>query len=219
MLVIFAVSISKLNAQSQNVKITVGSSEFIATLENNPTSAAFVQLLPLTINMSELGGVEKYFYFPSGTTLPTNATNPGTIQTGDLTLYGNNCLVLFYQTFPTSVSYTKIGKINNVTGLTAALGSGSVSVSYELLDPTMGVSDLDVKNNLFQVTPNPATENFRVTGSDFTSLSLLDMNGKVLLQSKENKVDTSNIPAGVYFIKIDADKHSTVSKKVIIKSK
>lgn len=61
--------------------------------------------------MSELNGNEKYYYFEE--TLPSNATQIGTIQTGDIMLYGSDCLVLFYDTFSTSYRYTRIGKIDS----------------------------------------------------------------------------------------------------------
>ena len=72
----------------------------------------------------------KFFYLKKS--LPTNASTARQIQSGDLMLYGDNCLVLFYENFNTSYSYTRLGKIENVSGLTAALGSGNVTVKFEL---------------------------------------------------------------------------------------
>jgi hypothetical protein len=51
---------------------------------------------------------------------------------GDILLWGNNTLVLFYKSFNTPYRYTKIGKINNTSGLAAALGGGDIKVSFEL---------------------------------------------------------------------------------------
>ncbi len=84
----------------------------------------------MTIKMSELNGNEKYFSLAAK--LPTNASNPGTIRNGDLMLYGSNTIVLFYETFSTSYSYTRLGRINDPAGLTAAVGSGSVTVTFQL---------------------------------------------------------------------------------------
>ena len=118
------------NTDTTKMKITIGSAVFTATLNNNATATAFKAMLPLTINMSELNGNEKFYYF--STTLPTNASSGRNIQVGDLMLYGNNCLVLFYESLNTSYSYTKLGRIDNTSGLVAAIGSGSVTVKFEL---------------------------------------------------------------------------------------
>ena len=112
------------------MKITIGAAVFTATLNNNATTTAFKAMLPLTINMSELNGNEKFYYF--STTLPTNASSGGNIQVGDLMLYGNNCLVLFYEGLNTSYSYTRLGRIDNTSELVAALGAGSVTVKFEI---------------------------------------------------------------------------------------
>ena len=80
--------------------------------------------------MQELNGNEKFAQLPND--LPTHPSKPGMIQTGDLMLYGSTTLVLFYQTFPTSYSYTKLGRIDNPAGLVAALGAGNVTVTFDL---------------------------------------------------------------------------------------
>jgi len=117
------------NTDSMKMKITIGTTVFTATFYDNATAAAFKAKLPMTINMTELNGNEKYFDLPNA--LPANASNPGTIQNGDLMLYGSNTLVLFYKIFSTSYSYTKIGRIENPSGLATALGSGNATVTFE----------------------------------------------------------------------------------------
>jgi len=111
------------------IKIKVGSQTFTATLLDNNSAKAFEEMLPLSINMVELNNNEKYYDLPNS--LPTNSSNPGTIKNGDLMLYGSKTLVLFYKTFLTSYSYTKLGVVNDVLGLTAALGSANVTVTFE----------------------------------------------------------------------------------------
>lgn len=115
--------------ENGKIKITVNSHTFTATLLNNNTAKAFKKMLPLTINMSELNGNEKYYDFPNS--LPTNSSNLETIKNGDLMLYGAKTLVLLYQSFSTSYSYTKLGTIDDVTGLEAALSSGNATVTFE----------------------------------------------------------------------------------------
>lgn len=118
-------------SDSNTMRITVGSATFNVTLVSNQTTAAFKELLPMTINMSELNSNEKYYGLPQS--LPTSASNPGTIQNGDLMLYGSSTLVLFYKTFSTSYSYTRIGSVDNPSGLQSTLGAGSVMVTFELI--------------------------------------------------------------------------------------
>lgn len=112
------------------MKITVNSQTFTATLLDNNSAKAFKEMLPLTINMTELNGNEKYYDFPNN--LPTNSSNPGAVKNGDLMLYGSKTLVLFYQSFSTSYSYTKLGSVDDVMGLATALGSGNVAVTFKL---------------------------------------------------------------------------------------
>ncbi len=114
--------------EPQSITVSAGGHSFTATLETNATAEAFMQLLPLTVTMNELNGNEKYHYLDSS--LPTDAVRPGTIHAGDIMLYGSSCIVIFYETFSSGYSYTRIGHIDDVTNLKAALGQGDIQVTF-----------------------------------------------------------------------------------------
>ncbi|AKD55492.1 cyclophilin-like fold protein [Spirosoma radiotolerans] len=115
---------------SNRLRVRIGTGTFTVSLLDNPSVTAFKARLPLTIVMKELNGNEKFVDMPAS--LPTGASNPGTIQAGDLMLYGSSTLVLFYETFQTSFRYTRLGRIDNPTGLATALGRASVPITFEL---------------------------------------------------------------------------------------
>ena len=114
---------------NEQIRIIIGNASFTATLEDNATTKAFKASLPITVNMTEQAGNEKFYYLP--TALPTSTVTPGTIFAGDLMLWGNSCLVLFYETFSSPYSYTRIGKIDKPSGLSAAVGDRNITVSFE----------------------------------------------------------------------------------------
>lgn len=107
------------------LKITINNKTYIANLEENETTKQFVNMLPQQFDMTELNGNEKYAYL--NTTLTTNSYTPNHIEAGDIMLYGNNCLVVFYKSFNTSYSYTKIGHIENFEDL----GNENITIKFE----------------------------------------------------------------------------------------
>ena len=108
--------------------LTVGERRFAITLTDNAAARAFAELLPLTLDMAELNGNEKHVSLPEA--LPANASRPGTIRNGDLMLYGSNTLVVFYLTFDSSYSYTRLGRVDDPAGLAQALGRRGVRVVF-----------------------------------------------------------------------------------------
>ena len=105
-----------------------GTHRFAVALEDNPSALAFVQKLPLTLDMPDLNGNEKHVRLPQS--LPTDTARPGTIRAGDVMLYGSDTLVVFYKTFASSYRYTRIGRVTSVDGLVEALGSGSARIGF-----------------------------------------------------------------------------------------
>lgn len=112
------------------ITLTINGTSYSATLLDNETTRALTARFPLTLEMSELHGNEKYYYM--GQALPTEEQRPGQIRSGDLMLYGSDCLVLFYDSFSTPYAYTRLGDIDDPSGLAQAVGTGSATVTFHL---------------------------------------------------------------------------------------
>ena len=110
---------------NNSMKVIINNHEYNANLEDNQTTKELLNKLPLKLNMNELNGNEKYYYLDFA--LPTLPSNPKTIYAGDIMLYQNNCLVIFYKTFDTSYSYTKIGHIDNLE----ELNNNNITVEFK----------------------------------------------------------------------------------------
>lgn len=116
----------EMNKEKLTLNLIIGETQFTATLEDNETTRELLQRLPLEIEMTELNGNEKYYYFDES--LPSDASLVNKINVGDIMLFGSDCLVIFYQSFTTSYSYTKIGRIDNPNSLAGVLGSSNIKV-------------------------------------------------------------------------------------------
>jgi hypothetical protein len=115
--------------KSNQVNIRVGSKSLKANLVDNDSANRFKEMLPLKVEMTDLNQNEKYFDLSKA--LPTNSTAPGVIKSGDIMLYGSKTLVLFYKTFSSPYSYTKLGHVDGASDLASVLGTGSVPVVFE----------------------------------------------------------------------------------------
>ena len=107
------------------MKVIIDEKEYLLNIEDNETSKAFIKLLPQEFTMNDLNNNEKYIYLDKS--LPTNSYQVGQINKGDVMLFGDNCLVIFYKSFDTSYSYTKIGHIDNLPDF----DSNNISVRFE----------------------------------------------------------------------------------------
>ncbi len=113
-----------------SVKIQIGNKICTAQFLDNASSQALLALLPMTITMSDLNENEKFYNMPNE--LPTHSQRVRNINCGDLMLYGSDCLVIFYKSFNTPYSYTRLGYIDDTSELANALGNGSVEATFSL---------------------------------------------------------------------------------------
>ena len=114
----------------EKITLQIGNNNFTATLESNAAVDAFVDMMreaPIAIQMSDYSGFEKVGSL--GTSLPTSDSQT-TTESGDIVLYNGNQIVIFYGS--NSWSYTRLGRIDNLSGWKDALGSGDVTVTFSL---------------------------------------------------------------------------------------
>ena len=112
--------------------ISVGDKQLTATLADNSSAQALVDLLQkgdITIDMSDYSNFEKVGELPES--LPKNDEQIDT-DYGDLILYQGNKFVIYYD--KNSWNLTKLGHIDNITQdeLKAILGEGDVTVTLSM---------------------------------------------------------------------------------------
>ncbi len=110
------------------MNVQIGDYTFTATLEQNQAVKELADMMkegPVTIEMSDYSGFEKVG--PLGKRLSTDNRQTTTTE-GDIVLYSGNQIVIFYGS--NSWSYTRIGKIDDLTNWKKALGSGDITAVF-----------------------------------------------------------------------------------------
>ena len=116
-------AVTKMNVQVDGLT-------FADTLADNAAVDSFVEMMqkaPVVINMRDYSGFEKAGAL--GTGLPTSNSQT-TTRSGDIVLYNGNQIVIFYGS--NSWSYTRLGKIDDLSGWEDALGGGDVTVTFSV---------------------------------------------------------------------------------------
>ena len=122
--------LEEVNEMKMNVQI--GDTVFTATLEDNAAVREFIEMMkeaPVSIDMSDYSGFEKVG--PLGRSLTTENQQTTTFA-GDIVLYSGNQIVMFYGS--NTWSYTRIGKIDDLTDWEDVLGNGSITAVFTLVE-------------------------------------------------------------------------------------
>ena len=112
------------------MNVEVNGTVFTAVLANNGAADALAEMMkdqPVTIQMRDYAGFEKVG--PLGQNLPASDSRT-TTQAGDIVLYQGNQIVIFYGS--NTWSYTRLGKIEDLSGWEEALGRGDAAVTFSL---------------------------------------------------------------------------------------
>ena len=112
---------------TMKMNVQIGNQTFTATLADTKAAQEFAQMLPMTITQDDYGGFEKVGSLGRSLTTSNSQT---TTTAGDIVLNNGNNIVMFYGS--NSWSYTRLGKIDDLTGWADALGSNSVTAIFTL---------------------------------------------------------------------------------------
>ena len=116
--------------RDMNMIVTIGDKRFEATLQDNKATDELIQMMeqgPIELSLQDYSGFEKVGAL--GRQLSTS-DKPMRTSSGDIVLYGGNNIVMLYGSH--SWSYTKLARINDLTGWEDALGKGNVRVTLSL---------------------------------------------------------------------------------------
>lgn len=127
---LFFINCNAFGDNMQNIIITIENKKYEAILYDNSTTKELIKKFPITITMSDLNGNEKYYNFSKS--FYTSSENVANINKGDIMLFGDNCLVIFYKSFSTRYKYTKLGYIKNTEDLENSFGKGDINITFEI---------------------------------------------------------------------------------------
>lgn len=127
---LFFINCNAFGDNMQNIIITIENKKYEAILYDNSTVRELIKNFPISITMSDLNGNEKYYNFSKS--FSTSSENVANINKGDIMLFGDDCLVIFYKSFSTRYKYTKLGYIKNTEDLENSFGKGDISITFEI---------------------------------------------------------------------------------------
>jgi len=107
-------------------------------------------------------------------------------------------------------THTVVLTVEDNDGLT---GVDTVIITVNAVTNTINIQN----NNLISIYPNPFNNYINIENNNvkIIELSIIDINGKVILQSKNcNKLNTEKLRAGIYFCKIKTSNTIIVNKLI-----
>ena len=118
--------------ESMQIKITVGDTEFFATLEDNATTRAWMEEMPMTLSMSDLYDREMCYRYGNGT-FPTDSLRSDGYEVGDLAYWPPmGSLVILYEQNGEQFERQHLGHIDS--GVEVFANTGDVDVTFEIVE-------------------------------------------------------------------------------------
>lgn len=108
------------------------------------------------------------------------------------------------------------GAIDDLKIYNYAISQSQVTDLYNPI--TLATTENKASTSEISIYPNPAKDFVNILSKErLSSVEIYNMTGQKILESKNTKINTSNLKSGVYMVKIVDIKNQTTSKKLIIK--
>ncbi|MBP3773713.1 MAG: DUF4440 domain-containing protein [Treponema sp.] len=121
---------------NMNVTVSIGSKIYSVVAEDNDAAKAFFGRAPLSLTMSEWAGNNEYYARLSEKINAYGIKSPSDFATGDIAIYNNTSLVIFYADTKNTLGYAKIGHIAEVVELKDAIKVANGKVTFSVSDFT-----------------------------------------------------------------------------------
>lgn len=119
------------NMEKYRIRIKVANQELTATLLNNATTRAFIDMLPITLPMLDLYGREMCYRFPDA--LPTDDVKTSGYEVGEIVYYPpRHSFVILYAQNGEHFSMQKLGTVD--ANVEVFDNIGDVDITFELIN-------------------------------------------------------------------------------------
>lgn len=109
-------------------QLEVGGRTFEGTFGTTEGAQELANRLPLTFDMTDLSGNEKYY--KTGQDFPGSDEYPEELHAGEVWIFAGDYIVLFYEDHVNpGYYYQYAGSLDDPTGLADAVGTGNVQVT------------------------------------------------------------------------------------------
>lgn len=120
--------------------------------------------------------------------------------------------------FGTSVAINDSDGTIVIGGAPFADANGSDSGYSALYDFNMPLNiEENVISDGYLVYPNPSSDKVQIQGNNIKQITLIDIQGKTILSSKEKSINVSGFKSGVYFLKIENHQHKMFYQRLVKK--
>lgn len=112
--------------------IKMGDAEYEAAFNSSEAARELFELFPLSVEMKEWAGNSE-FYSGLGKTLSMDAPKVFAFKAGDIALYNERSLVIFYAETSNTANYVKVGEIktpNSIRSLKSELTNANGKVTF-----------------------------------------------------------------------------------------